>query len=267
MINTAHSMDIWVMVDVVANHVGPVGDDFSRIYPFNKAEHYHSKCQINNWNNQQEVENCRLADLPDLAQENTYVRDYLKNWIKNLVSKWNFDGIRIDTIPEVPKSFWKEYADAAGVFQMGECFNGGNSYVGDYQNYIDGLFNYPMYYSIRDVFMYKKSMKAITQRWNEEASTFKDIDALGIFVDNHDNARFLNGQGDKRLFKSALAFALTARGIPFYYYGSEQGFAGGNDPYNREAIWNNLDPNNDLYKFTATIMKARKAHAIYDKAY
>jgi len=28
-------MDIWVMVDVVANHVGPVGNDFSSIYPFN----------------------------------------------------------------------------------------------------------------------------------------------------------------------------------------------------------------------------------------
>ena len=28
LVQTAHSMDIWVMVDVVANHVGPVGNDF-----------------------------------------------------------------------------------------------------------------------------------------------------------------------------------------------------------------------------------------------
>lgn len=124
-----------------------------------------------------------------------------------------------------------------------------------------------MYYTIRDVFMYKKSMKAISQRWAEEASTFKDIDALGIFVDNHDNARFLNGQSDKRLFKSALAYALTARGIPFYYYGSEQGFGGGQDPYNREAIWNNLDKTNDIYQFTSKLMKARKIHNVADKAY
>lgn len=54
------------MVDVVANHVGPVGSDFSQIYPLNQAAHYHSDCQINDWSNQQEVENCRLADLPDL---------------------------------------------------------------------------------------------------------------------------------------------------------------------------------------------------------
>lgn len=30
-IKAAHDMDIWVMVDVVANHVGPVGFDYSSI--------------------------------------------------------------------------------------------------------------------------------------------------------------------------------------------------------------------------------------------
>jgi hypothetical protein len=32
----------------------------------------------------------------------------------------------------VPKDFWSEYGEAAGVFQMGECFNGNPSYVGPY---------------------------------------------------------------------------------------------------------------------------------------
>lgn len=138
------------------------------------------------------MENCRLAGLPDLKQEDPFVRQYLKDWIKKLVQTYNFDGIRIDTIPEVPKDFWREYGESAGVFQMGECFNGFSGYVGDYQNYISGLFNYPMYYSIRDAFAYGKSMTVIRDRWAEEQKYFKDLDALGIFVDNHDNARFLN---------------------------------------------------------------------------
>jgi len=75
----------------------------------NKREHYHSDCQIKNFGDQNQVENCRLANLPDLAQENEYVRGYLKDWIKKTVSTYNFDGIRIDTIPEVPKDFWSEY--------------------------------------------------------------------------------------------------------------------------------------------------------------
>jgi alpha-amylase len=123
---------------------------------------------------------------------NQYVRNYLKDWVRNLVSTYGFDGIRIDTIPEVPKDFWREYGQSAGVFQMGEVFNGNSGYVGDYQNYVTGLFNYPMYFTIKDIWANGQSMYNIRSRYNEEKSLFKDLDALGVFVDNHDNARFLN---------------------------------------------------------------------------
>merc|ERR1711990_173802 len=101
----------------------------------------------------------------------------------------------------------------------GECFNGDPAYVGPYQDHVTGLFNYPMYYTIKDVFGGKKSMQQISGRWEQEQDHFKDLDALGIFVDNHDNARFLNQYNDPNMFGAALMFALTAQGIPFYYYG------------------------------------------------
>jgi len=147
---------------------------------------------------------------------------------------------------------------------MGECFNGDPAYVGPYQGAVTGLFNYPMYYTIKDVFGSGKSMTQIPQRYNDEGPHFSDIDALGLFVDNHDNARFLNQFNNQQGFKSALTFALTGRGIPFYYYGSEQAYAGGNDPQNRESLWQDMDTNSDIYKMTAAINKARKAHQIWD---
>lgn len=154
------------------------------------------------------------------------------------MQKFDFDGIRIDTIPEVPKDFWAEYGASAGVFQMGECFNGDPAYVGPYQNYVTGLFNYPMYYTISDVFGSNKSMKNIDSRYSVEEGKFKDIDALGLFVDNHDNARFLhNHGGHETQLKAATVFSLTGRGIPFVYYGTEQYYSGGNDPQNRESLW------------------------------
>lgn len=247
LVKAAHAKGMAVMVDVVANHSGPVGDDFSQVYPLNKAEHYHPDCQIVNWNDQHEVEYCRLANLPDINQENDYVKNYLKTWIHDLVQKYDFDGIRIDTIPEVPKSFWSEYGQSAGVFQMGEVFNGDPSYVGDYQNHVTGLFNYPMYYTIKDVFGSGQSMYNIKNRFSDEDGKFKDVDALGLFVDNHDNARFLNQFSNKQAFRSALVFALTGRGIPFYYYGSEQEYAGGNDPGNRESLWQDMDTTSQNY--------------------
>ena len=45
LISSCHEKDIWVMVDVIVNHVGLVGTDYSRIYPFNSSEHYHNVCQ------------------------------------------------------------------------------------------------------------------------------------------------------------------------------------------------------------------------------
>jgi alpha-amylase len=52
LVNAAHDKGIYVMVDVVANHVAPTGMDFSSIYPFNHPEHYHDYCEIQDWGNQ-----------------------------------------------------------------------------------------------------------------------------------------------------------------------------------------------------------------------
>lgn len=44
MINAAHAKGIWVMLDVVANHVAYIDEQYQLVTPFNKAEHYHKKC-------------------------------------------------------------------------------------------------------------------------------------------------------------------------------------------------------------------------------
>lgn len=83
---------------------------------------------------------------------------------------------------------------------------------------------------------------------------------MGTFVDNHDNARFLNQFNNLRMFQNALIFSLTSPGIPVYYYGSEQAYRGGNDPSNRESLWQDIDKRPDIYRMTAIVNKARKAH-------
>lgn len=124
---------------------------------------------------------------------------------------------------------------------------------------MDSVLNYPMYNTINDVFGRKQSMYGIKNRYIEEYGIFKDVEALGLFVDNHDNNRFLNlFNGAQTRYKSALAFALTERGIPIVYYGSEQGFGGGRDPLNREQLWTNMDQSNHIYRMIATINKYRK---------
>ena len=111
MVEACHARDILVMVDVVGNHMGNTDTNFGVNTPFNDAAHYHDWCDITDQDfathNQNRLENCRLAGLSDLRQENDWVRTTLLDWIRNMVSKYHIDGLRIDTVPEVPKWFWK----------------------------------------------------------------------------------------------------------------------------------------------------------------
>lgn len=111
-------------------------------------------------------------------------------------------------------------------------------------------------------------MHYISSRYQEEESHFKDIDALGLFVDNHDNARFLaqeNYPGNKLGFLNALVFSMTGRGIPFFYYGSEFNYDGGKDPANRETFWEShgdasvpFDANSESSVAISQMMNLRK---------
>ena len=262
LITACHNRDIWVMVDVVANHVGPVGTDYSQVYPFNSADHYHDYCDISDWSNQWQVENCRLSGLPDLKQENDWVTQTLLSWISDLISKYNIDGIRIDTIMEVPKWFWDSFRSSAGVFQIGEAFNGDINYVADYQNHLDSVFNYPLYYTIQSSFC--GSFKNLEGYWFNSRPIYPAPQYTATFVENHDNPRFLNRCNDRSKFTNAAIFSLLWEGIPVFYYGGEQYYAGGADPNNREPLWDNYNTGTELYRILGVTNNLRKTKSIWN---
>ncbi|RDD43685.1 Alpha-amylase [Trichoplax sp. H2] len=262
LVNEAHKQGVWIMLDVVANHMGY--GDISTFYPFDRNEHYHPDCEINNWGNQWEVENCRLAGLPDLKQENNFVKNELKYWVSWIVKEYNFDGIRIDTIPEIPVWFWSEFHTSANVFTIGEAFNGFVDYLKKYVPPLDSVLNYPMYYAFKDVYMYKQSMTRIRDVLNEEYSKFSDVQLLGLFLDNHDVPRFLYFNNDWTLLKNNLAWILLGEGIPIVYYGTEQAYAGGNDPNNRESLFPNFNQNHWMYDYIKTVNDYRKTVINYN---
>jgi alpha-amylase len=44
-----------------------------------------------------------------LNSENSFVISEMAKWIKFLVTEYGFDGIRVDTVIEVPTPFWKTF--------------------------------------------------------------------------------------------------------------------------------------------------------------
>lgn len=99
------------------------------------------------------------------------------------------------------------------------------------------------------------------------------------FIDNHDVPRFLysatpaltsaDSQAQKEAkrqlgqarLRSALAYQMTMDGIPCVYYGTEQNFAGGPDPSNREDMWRSgFAQNGRTYQYLKALIKVRKAY-------
>lgn len=115
------------MVDVVTNHMGFNGCgtcvDYSLYTPFNSASYYHSYCPID-YSNQNSVVTCWQGDnkvsLPDLRTEDANVRDVWNRWIRDLVSNYSIDGLRVDSVKHVEKSFWPGFEAASGVYNVGE---------------------------------------------------------------------------------------------------------------------------------------------------
>ncbi|GEM_PF-217098 len=108
-------------------------------------------------------------------------------------------------------------------------------------------------------------------------------DLLVNFLDNHDVGRYLYDRDDAKgvdSLKNALAFLILQRGIPCIYYGTEQGFTGGNDPGNREDMWDTsssifsklpelgykniqpFDQQNPIYQHIRKVIQLRKSNEV-----
>lgn len=90
---------------------------------------------------------------------------------------------------------------------------------------------------------------------------------MAPFSENHDQPRFANYTDDKSLATNVAAFTILADGIPIIYSGQEQSLAGGNDPYNREAIWLQGYNDNWLYTHIKSLNHVRKQAISKSDAY
>jgi glycosidase len=88
------------------------------------------------------------------------------------------------------------------------------------------------------------------------------------FLDNHDLPRFTFEKTDPNILRVALMYLMTWDGIPCVYYGTEQGFAGGVDPKNREDMFRGnealgyapFSTENPTFDLVRDLIQMRKDH-------
>ena len=161
-------------------------------------------------------------------------------------------------------------------FMFGESFDGSDDLDGSYtmNQEVDSVFYFPQKFNVFDnVFKYGGPTTAIQQQFQAKQTKYSAVpndhgigisaqQALVNFMDNHDVPRFLFDKPDVNALHNALAYLLTEDGIPCIYYGTEQEFNGGNDPQNRERLWDTgFDTGSSTFQWIQKLIKIRKAYS------
>ncbi|MBZ5725523.1 MAG: alpha-amylase [Acidobacteriia bacterium] len=261
LVDKAHALGIKIIQDEVANHTGPyhpwVQDPPTPGW-FHGSEAHHFPNTWQTWTlidphatpetQRGTLDGWFVDILPDLNQSDPEVARYLIQNTLWWIGRTGIDGIRQDTLPYAPRSFWRDWTAAIRerfprFDVVGEVFDGDPALVSFFQggvrrfdgidSGIDTLFDFPLHYAIRKVFTGAAGFTELARTLGHDY-LYQDANRLVTFVGLHDIARFMNESG-ATMDSLALVFTLlmTARGIPMIYYGDEIGLAGGNDPDNR----------------------------------
>lgn len=261
LVEEAHKRDIKVILDYIVNHTGynsPWLKDPEKSGWFNPDR------SIRNWKDKEEVELGWLAGLPDLDQTNPEVAAYFIENALWWIDETGIDGFRLDTMRHVPHEFWVNFSESIkskypDFFLLGEVWDQNvNTLESYHQAGIDSLTNYSLFNGIENAFRTMPNMFSLVNALNKE-STFSNPDLNAIFIDNHDNSRFmsLNPRMSLEYTKQALTFIYSYPAIPVVYYGTEIGMKGAYDPENRYFMdWEQTN-SNEMLDFTRELAVIR----------
>ncbi len=259
-VTAAHNNGIKVIVDFAPNHsnIRNSGDDGSlslngvlqATYASNPGGFFQTGVNMGGaqWDSPYETQYFTIYDLSDLNQQNATVDSLLKGAVTNLQNH-GVDGFRIDATKHV--NWGWQYSLANSIYSNKSSFVFGEWVADDSNNplYKDMVkfsnksgiaeLNFPMFTTINSVFGQGGAFTNLNNVITQQQTDFAYQNDLVNFVDNHDRKRFLTvdtSADDRKHLEAALAFVLTARGIPCIYYGSEQYLEGGDDPDNRRKM-------------------------------
>ena len=261
LVDAAHRAGIKVIQDQVANHTGPY-HPWVRNPPaatwFNGTEGQHINETWQTWTlldphatgemRRGILDGWFVNILPDLNQNNPEVARYLIQNSLWWMARTGIDGIRQDTVPYVPRAFWREWTGAihaefpqsrivGEVFDQDPAlvsfFQGGRKGFDKIDTGLDTVFDFPMYYGVRSFFA-RHGPASDLAKVAAHDSLYPDPRRLVTFLGLHDVSRFLNEPGATMDdLARAFTFLFSARGTPMIYYGDEIGMRGGDDPDNR----------------------------------
>ncbi len=252
LVSKAHEKGLKVVMDMIFNHIGsghwwmkdlPSQDWIHQFDKFTRTNYkattymdpYAAKCDISlmekGWFDH---------SMPDLNQSNPLVEIYLTQNSLWWIAFSDLDGIRMDTYPypepEMMSRWAKRVTDEfPGFFIVGEVWYDEPAFTSywslnkknsnGYRSNLPSVTDFPVCFATHKAFSGPGNpTDGVTKLYTVLAQDFLYPEPLRnvIFLDNHDMTRFFTETGKSLdIYKMALSFILTTRGIPQLYYGTE----------------------------------------------
>lgn len=251
LIYTAHQKGLKVIKDVVFNHCS-INHWWIKDLPFDDWINYNKDyrtsyrgellldpyaCEIE----KEKFQKGWFVDImPDLNTQNEFLAQYLIQNTLWWIETAKLDGLRIDTYAYADSEFmynltktihsqyptikilgeiWLQTLPATAAFQKN------NNIKTTIKSDLDYVTDFPLYYSIKQAFTehfgWSQGMARLFYTLSQDF-LYGESNNLVTFLDNHDLDRFFSSINENiKIYKLALTFLLTTRGIPCIYYGTE----------------------------------------------
>lgn len=310
-VTTAKSKGLGVIMDMIINHSGSEHwwmDDLPSTdwlnFPATRTTTSHART-TNQDPYASEYDKAAHADgwfssrMPDLNQRNPLFADYLTQnaiwWIEYL----GISGIRMDTHPYPDKQYMSEWARR--IMQEYPDFNltgeewssnpvivsywqrGKQNHDG-YTSHMPSMLDFPIQMALQEVLLAEEpewgSVWTPVYEMLSNDLLYPNPGELVIFPDNHDMSRIFTQVGDDYdLYRLAIAYYVTMRGTPAFYYGTEvlmshpgtdshgairEEFPGGWDDHTKNAFTGEGLNDNErrAQQFMRLLLKWRKDKAV-----
>ncbi len=225
MVNRCKAVGVDIYVDAVINHMafgsgtGVAGSGYGdKNYPIFSPQDFHNTCEITNYNNRYEVQNCELVGLPDLNTGAAYVQDTLAGYLNDLtnigVAGFRFDASKHMAVEDIQGVLSKVNGSPV-VFQ--EVIDQGGETISASEYTSVGLVTEFKYTTkLGDTF--RNGQLSWLSNFGEGWGFMPSSSAV-VFVDNHDNQRGHGGGGSVITFEDGRLYDLANVFMLAYPYG------------------------------------------------
>ncbi len=247
LVDTAHQMDVRVIIDMVINHSANDHIEMSN-HPdwyFRDSTGAFSR-EVADW-----------WDITDWNFGNPEAWDYLESVLTYWVKEYDVDGYRCDVAGMVPDAFWQRVIPKLrdlnpDIFMLAEwetpqmTVNGFNA---DY--------DWSLYHGMVAHHKEEITLDELWQRIEDREQNWPDGFLPLRFVENHDQERAYAVFGES--YKPYAALIFTLPGIPLLYNGQEIGADHKPSLFEKETIdW--MDVNDEVKMYYQALLELRNGH-------